>query len=311
MNEILDLVSSKKIALNSDFQIFSFEEVKKELDTDQIIQVDAYDRNETAPIGSEENSGHSLSIVGYILPADGDTTKHAPYYEVWNPWWGNTVYISSKAEYFNLEGTQYKWGHTWHTWHKEAAETDSKITPAIAQQKVASESNPMIPNVKLLSQNRALKASVSEMQAPVKYRSIFGADFETYSYRASTPQAGKRRIMIATTVLNNSEKIYYDSDEAERWRKDINEGNRIDRELINDAKSVALSSALLLIGAAICKGMASSATRIDKIRNAIGYVCSGFGIVGSNNIFDIARTISDFYDNGNNLVNDWWDVQMA
>ncbi|WP_241003743.1 hypothetical protein [Lactococcus taiwanensis] len=29
--EILDLVSSKKIALNSDFQIFSFEEVKNAL----------------------------------------------------------------------------------------------------------------------------------------------------------------------------------------------------------------------------------------------------------------------------------------
>ena len=59
------------------------------------------------------------------------------------------------------------------------------------------------------------------------------------------------------------------------------------------------------------KGFTVSATRINKIKNAIGYICSGLGLVGSSNIFEIARTISDYYENFDNLENDWWDVQMA
>lgn len=149
------------------------------------------------------------------------------------------------------------------------------------------------------------------MQPPVVYRGIFNAKDTTYSYRASIPQEGKRRIMIATTVLDYSEKIYYDTDAAGRWRRDVNAGNRILNELISDCKSIALSAALLAIGGVICKGFTVAATRINKIKNAIGYICSGLGLVGSSNIFEIARTISDFYDNGTNLENDWWDVQVA
>ncbi len=117
--------------------------------------------------------------------------------------------------------------------------------------------------------------------------------------------------MVATTVLNYSEKIYYDTDTAGQWRRDVNAGNRIEAELINDGKSIALSAALLAIGGAICKGFTVSATRINKIKNAIGYICSGLGLVGSSNIFEIARTISDYYENFDNLENDWWDVQIT
>ncbi|WP_430514856.1 hypothetical protein [Lactococcus lactis] len=116
---------------------------------------------------------------------------------------------------------------------------------------------------------------------------------------------------INEIIDNYSEKIYYDTDAAERWRRDVNAGNRIEAELINDVKCIALSAALLAIGGAICKGFTVSATRINKIKNAIGYICSGLGLVGSSNIFEIARTISDYYENFDNLENDWWDVQMA
>lgn len=117
--------------------------------------------------------------------------------------------------------------------------------------------------------------------------------------------------MVATTVLNYSEKIYYDTDTAGQWRRDVNAGNRIEAELINDGKSIALSAALLAIGESICKGSTVSATRINKIKNAIGYICSGLGLVGSSNIFEIARTIGDYYENFDNLENDWWDVQIT
>lgn len=332
------LQSKYQVTADVENRALNFDEVKKELDAGKMIQMDAYDQNETAPQGSEDNVGHSLAIVGYVLPADGDTTKHAPYYEIWNPWWGEIYCVSSKAPYFNLEGTQYKWTRTWHNWRKVGTGATVQADPAIAQQKVASAPNPeaikvktlpqLSPKVQLynpkttnptdylfqdspLPQNNALNELSSEMQPPVVYRGIFGSNIDTHSYRASVPQEGKRRIMVATTVLNYSEKIYYDTDAAGRWRRDVNAGNRIEAELINDVKSIALSAALLAIGGAICKGFTVSATRINKIKNAIGYICSGLGLVGSSNIFEIARTISDYYENFDNLDNDWWDVQMA
>lgn len=146
------LQSNYQVTADVENRTLSFDEVKKELDAGQIIEADAYDQNEMAPQGSEDNVGHSLAIVGYIMPADGDTTKHAPYYEVWNPWWGNTFYVSSKATYFNLAGTQYKWARTWHNWRKVAAGATTKTAPAIAQQKVASAVNPEAIKVKTLPQ---------------------------------------------------------------------------------------------------------------------------------------------------------------
>ena len=117
--------------------------------------------------------------------------------------------------------------------------------------------------------------------------------------------------MIATTILDYTEKIYYDTDEAGRWRRDVNEGNRIQNELISDAKSIALSAALLLIGGAICDGAAALgyAVKVEKIKNAIQYIAAP--VVGTGNVLVIAKTIGEYYDNCGKLENDWWDVQTA
>ena len=82
--------------------------------------------------------------------------------------------------------------------------------------------------------------------------------------------------MIATTILDYTEKIYYDTDEAGRWRRDVNEGNRIQNELISDAKSIALSAALLLIGGAICDGAAALgyAVKVEKNKKCHTIYCS-------------------------------------
>lgn len=164
----------------------SFDEVKKELDAGEIIQIDAFDKNETAPQGSEDNAGHSLAIVGYIMPADGDTTKHAPYYEVWNPWWGNTVYISSKSQYFNLAGVQYKWGRTWHNWRKVTSGAETQTSPSVAQQKVASATNPNIMKEGVFTNSdRSIgEQRVSSFGAPKSFLDPFytGINF-WYSYR--------------------------------------------------------------------------------------------------------------------------------
>lgn len=180
------LQSKYQVTADVENRALSFDEVKKELDAGQIIEADAYDQNETAPQGSEDNVGHSLAIVGYIMPADGDTTKHAPYYEVWNPWWGNTFYVSSKAPYFNLAGTQYKWTRTWHNWRKVTTGATTKTAPAVAQQKVASVANPNVTkeNV-LLNINKSIgEQQVSNYGSPSVYIDIFHKGYSYwYAYR--------------------------------------------------------------------------------------------------------------------------------
>ncbi|KSU05907.1 surface protein [Lactococcus lactis subsp. lactis] len=209
-NSLKALQSKYQVTADVENRTLNFNEVKKELDAGQMIQMDAYDQNETAPQGSAENTGHSLAIVGYIMPADGDTTKHAPYYEVWNPWWGNTFYVSSKSPYFNLAGTQYKWARTWHNWCKVTAGATTKTAPVIAQQKVASAPNPEAIKVKTLPQlspkvqlynpkttnpidylfksspfpqNNALKGLVSEMGSETSCKNYFTN--ETFGYAES------------------------------------------------------------------------------------------------------------------------------
>ncbi|MDM5143015.1 hypothetical protein ICE98_00086 [Lactococcus lactis] len=76
IDEYLKAIQSKyQVTADVENRTLSFDEVKKELDAGQMIQMDAYDQNETLPKGSEGNEGHALAIVGYILPADGDTRK--------------------------------------------------------------------------------------------------------------------------------------------------------------------------------------------------------------------------------------------
>lgn len=210
-NALKALKSKYQVTADVENRALSFDEVKKELDAGQIIEADAYDQNETAPQGSEDNQGHSLAIVGYILPADGDTTKHAPYYEVWNPWWGYTFYVSSKSTYFNLAGTQYKWARTWHNWRKVTTGANTQTAPAIAQQKVASAPNPEAIKVKTLPQlspkvqlynpktpnptdylfqasplpkNNVLEGLISEMKPPKTAQANFKGS--VYSYSDST-----------------------------------------------------------------------------------------------------------------------------
>lgn len=60
--------------------------------------------------------------------------------------------MSSKAPYFNLAGTQYKWARTWHNWRKVTTSATTKTAPVIAQQKVASAPNPEGIKVKTLPQ---------------------------------------------------------------------------------------------------------------------------------------------------------------
>lgn len=129
-------VLQKNYQVTADFEqrALSFDEVKKELDNDGIIQMDGTDNDDTSTNISDK-SGHAVAIVGYVMPKDGDTTKHPPYYEVWNPWWQKTFYLSSKSNTFRLGGVNYKWNRTWHKWRK--SNSPVKIDKALRDIKVA------------------------------------------------------------------------------------------------------------------------------------------------------------------------------
>ena len=139
-NSVEVLQDNYKIATDIEMRTLSFEEVKKEIDAGGIIQIDVYDSESEEAIGTENNLGHAIAIVGYVESKEGN---QAPYYIVWNPWWDNTFYWSSEAETFNLGGVKYKWERTWHNWRKNTdSRSSSTIDSDIEEQKVASTPNP-------------------------------------------------------------------------------------------------------------------------------------------------------------------------
>ena len=308
------LQSNYQVTADVENRALSFDEVKKELDAGQIIEADAYDQNETAPQGSEDNVGHSLAIVGYILPADGDTTKHAPYYEVWNPWWGNTFYVSSKAPYFNLAGTQYKWTRTWHNWRKMATGATTKTAPVIAQQKVASALNPEAIKVKTLPQlspkvqlynpktpnptdylfqdyplpkNNVLEGLVSEMGSETRCTNFLTGTEYGYSesknggYLVRARIGSNRKTIKAGTLTTRFEK---DVDQMKDYRNGL---------LASMTLSVVFAIAALVTGGA-------SMLAITAFFAALG--------LGSASIGGVLHTINGFTDAATNALLTWREM---
>ncbi|MCT3099603.1 C47 family peptidase [Lactococcus lactis] len=313
-NALKALQSKYQVTADVENRALSFDEVKKELDTGQIIEADAFDQNETAPQGSEDNVGHSLAIVGYIMSADGDTTKHAPYYEVWNPWWGNTFYVSSKAPYFNLAGTQYKWTRTWHNWRKMATGATTKTAPVIAQQKVASALNPEAIKVKTLPQlspkvqlynpktpnptdylfqdyplpkNNILEGLVSEMGSETRCTNFLTGTEYGYSesknggYLVRARIGSNRKTIKAGTLTTRFEK---DVDQMKDYRKGL---------LASMTLSVVFAIAALVTGGA-------SMLAITAFFAALG--------LGSASIGGVLHTINGFTDAATNALLTWREM---
>lgn len=127
----------------------TFDEVKQQIDNGQMVQMDMVEQGTDGETGTEENPGHAVLIVGYVVPKDGDISNKTPYYEIWNPWWGQTFYVSSNAQTINLSGTQYEWNRTWYNWKKVSSDQDIKIDEEIGELQVASSSNPNVLNTKI------------------------------------------------------------------------------------------------------------------------------------------------------------------
>ena len=139
--DLLD-VMQKNYQVTADFEMrpLSFAEVKQEIDAGGIVQMDGNNSEATDAPGTGDNLGHSVAIVGYVMPTTGNQT---PYYIVWNPWWGNTFYLSTQAKTYNLGGVKYKWTRTWHHWRKtNGIRSRIQLDASLKDQKVMGSSNP-------------------------------------------------------------------------------------------------------------------------------------------------------------------------
>lgn len=115
----------------------TFSEVKQQIDNGNIVEMDGDNVNATDLSGTGDNVGHSVAIVGYVMPMDGNSTQ-VPYYEIWNPWWNQIVYVSSSSTTINLGGVTYKWDRSWYNWRKTT--TASAPDSTVANQKMTGAS---------------------------------------------------------------------------------------------------------------------------------------------------------------------------
>ena len=152
IENFVNIINSKyNIGVTVEERALSFDEVKKEIDAGQIIEMDAYNIN-AQTYEEKQETGHAVAIVGYVTPKDGDENK-TPYYEIWNPWWSSTFYIPVNSKTFRLGGIDYKWERTWHNWRQNGPVS---VDVASAKQTVASMGNPTAVKQNLIPENPLL-----------------------------------------------------------------------------------------------------------------------------------------------------------
>nr|WP_245403355.1 C47 family peptidase [Lactococcus paracarnosus] len=161
----------------------SFSEVKTEIDSGKIVQMDAYNINATTP---EDGYGHALAIVGYVTPNDGDMSK-SPYYEIWNPWWNSTFYIPANNETFRLAGIDYKWTRSWYNWRQDGV---GSVAKKVETQPVTSMGNPNAGKLPALPQNSLLaKQNKYSILALSPLRDIMTEQVTTFGRETSIQSA--------------------------------------------------------------------------------------------------------------------------
>jgi hypothetical protein len=255
----------KGFNVTADFEqrVLSFEEVKKELDSGKIVGFDGWTESSDE---NPESVGHALSIVGYVLPSDGDTVNHTPYYEVWNPWWKKTMYVSTKATGVRLAGMEFKWKNSWHNYRQ----MDSRSLPKI-DEKLFDMKAPQFGN-------------------PVMWRGSFGA---YYGYDSTPPKTG-RRVMRVHSYNTLESKPYYDTPEAEVWRNDVNGLNEFQGNLRKSGVTLAVEVAILSVTGGLIAAGVAAATIIQKILTWFGAALIGSGVAGEDNLFAVASMLYNY-----------------
>lgn len=307
----LDILK-KNYKVTADFEqrVLSFEEVKKEIDAGGIIQMDG------KPEEASENGGegHAVSIVGYVMPKEGE---QAPYYIVWNPWWNTTFYLSSQAKTFNLGGMKYEWYRTWHNWRKvDGVNSVQTLDPELGNQKVlqGTSSNSLKEPNNLFSGNlvptfnkvssdleQGKNSLVAQFGSPVMWRGSFGA---YYGYDSTASVQGKRRVMRIQSYNTLEAKLYYDTPEAEVWRKDVESMNEYQRDLRKSGIALAYEIPLMLITGGVVKAGLVGASAIKKIAGYSVTILAGLNIIGDNNPIAIATTLYNYYNLEGKMIED-------
>ncbi|MGX7244502.1 C47 family peptidase [Enterococcus quebecensis] len=94
-----------------------------------------------APVITDLNSsttyGHSIVLMGYTAPKNGDITSYLPYYFYWNPWWEDTFIVSSNSKYMTLGQTKYEWYRTLYNFRR--GKYQDKIGTVVTLQSFASQ----------------------------------------------------------------------------------------------------------------------------------------------------------------------------
>lgn len=86
---------------------------------------------------STTTAGHSIVLMGYTAPKNGDTASYPPYYFYWNPWWEDTFIVSSKSQYMTLGQINYEWNQTIYNFRQ--GKYQDKIDTIVTLQSFASQ----------------------------------------------------------------------------------------------------------------------------------------------------------------------------
>lgn len=105
-----------------------FSMIKNEIDNNAPVITD---------LKSTTARGHSIALVGYTAPKNGDISSYPPYYFYWNPWWEDTFIVSSKSQYMTLGQTNYEWYRT--IYNFRLGKYQDKINSIVTLQSFASQ----------------------------------------------------------------------------------------------------------------------------------------------------------------------------
>ncbi|MFD2252962.1 C47 family peptidase, partial [Lactococcus formosensis subsp. bovis] len=298
-NSVKVLQDSYQIATDIEMRTLSFAEVKQEIDAGGIIQIDMYDSESEEAIGTGDNLGHAVTIVGYVMPKEGN---QAPYYIIWNPWWNSTFYLSSNAKTMNLAGTKYEWKRTWHNWRKTNGTRSARtLDPSIGDQKVSSAVNPYSlektnsknliddtffnKNVLDFGKNSdILNQNVSQFGAETQVEEVLSGSIFGYRYNYSFGDYDTRELLqIRWNENKKISKSYYET--ASRFKESVDAMNSAKNELksslgISGAMLIGLLTALFFqpafpVAVMILEGLGLVGAGIDSIgiiRTAYSYL---------------------------------------
>lgn len=129
LNETINFVNKTyKYSLKIEQNTIPFSMIKDEILNNAPVITD---------LKSTTTAGHSIVLMGYTAPKNGDITSYPPYYFYWNPWWEDTFIVSSKSKYMTLGSTNYEWNRTIYNFRQ--GKYQDKINNIVTLQSFASQ----------------------------------------------------------------------------------------------------------------------------------------------------------------------------